>query len=926
MSRNQLPTVGELQNLTAAFRRDPASSFVRLGGCLLELGRPQEAVDVATSGLRANPGDLEGRLLLGTALSQLHRWKDAQTELLKVVKADRNNGRGFRLLGEVLMRRSDFERALPVLQHAQNLNPSDSQLLALVRRARDGHPLDPPPPLPMAMQPVQDGRGSASAASGSIGAMPAAGGPPPAPALGRVELQQREIRTSGPAPAAHRVAPRVENDRRSNDQIAFGAIQHHVAPPPEDPLAPMGQAPRSGRSSAPPPPPGASAAMPVRPRVIPAEKPKDAAQAGLRTSAAAGEQYLNQLLVGGLLDVPNVRVSEAQYDVIAGKRWGRSSLRMFIYLFVVLIAAGTGSGVWYWYSEKQRSTDIARYLDGAGQILESGDRVDLANATEQAKKALERDTSDVYSMAVLAETTSLSTLLYGEYSPAEVQRGVDSVARSVKDPSARGYRELVIAQAAMGLAQLADVAGDADADERLAKIRAHVKDWLERSPDDHLARWLLGRAHLAAGDREGAFAALTMAHANGEGPAIATVDLANYHIDQGEYETGMALFESALSRSPSHPLAFVGRSLARSERRVEAQEAMADISIGLAQAKGSRLLAWKALALASAQAALEDYSASNTALKEAEGPDEPRFLARVGLARIAQGRIVDAAKIRGQIRWYAADPDSHPLVKALDAELLLARGLPSEALGEIGDMTGVRAAGLRGRALFDLGRSEDALEAFEKALAAAPENLETKVWVEATRMMSTAGDSRRVADETLDSLGRKATTKTARFVHGTALAAVGNVALAKDKLELSVTDLSEAFPNPLAYRSHLALAKLAFAAGNATEASAQLDMASEINPGYLPTLDLRGQVLVDTDPEKALRALQDVINAGVASSEAELAYARALVKTGGDKDQARDAIRRAKERGATGAVLQKAILEVDPALFEELSVAAPAPQ
>ena len=111
MSRNQLPTVGELQDLTAAFRRSPAAAFVRLGGCLLELGRPQEAIDVALSGLRLNPGDLEGRLMLGTALSQLHRWKEAQDELLRVVKADRNNGRGFRLLGEVLMRRSDFDRA-----------------------------------------------------------------------------------------------------------------------------------------------------------------------------------------------------------------------------------------------------------------------------------------------------------------------------------------------------------------------------------------------------------------------------------------------------------------------------------------------------------------------------------------------------------------------------------------------------------------------------------------------------------------------------------------------------------------------------------------------------------------------------------------------------------------------------------------------
>ncbi len=942
MSRNQIPTVAELQQLTDAFRRDPASSFVRLGDALLRLGRPQEAIDTAIGGLRVNPNDLQGRLLLGTALSQIHRWKEAQAELLKVVKADRNNGPGFRLLGEVLMRRNDYERALPVLQHAQNLNPGDSQLLALVRRARDGHPLDPPAAIPVPIQPIQDSRAGSlddEAATFVAGERGGLGMGMPSPALGRVELQQREVRTSNaPAAPTHRVAPRVGNDSRSSDQMAFGAVEHHAAPPPEDPLAPIGS--RSNRPSAPPrPPPGGAHAQgapaaahmpggpPVRPRVIPAEKPKDAAQAGLRTSAAAGEQYLNQLLMGGLLDVPNVRVSEAQYDVAAGKRWGRSSLRMFIYLFVVLIAAGAGSGVWYWYSEKQMSADVARYLDSARQLVESGDRDDLAKATEEAKRALERDRSDVYSMAVLTETTSLATLLYGDYTPGEVQRGVDSVAREVKDPSAKGYRELIISQSAIGLSQLAELASaDADPDGKLAKIRSDLKDWLERSPEDNLAQWLLGRAHLAAGDRKAALASFTKADANGEGPAIATVDLANFHIDEGEYEPAMALYDAALARSPNHKLAFVGRSLARSERRIEPQEAMADISIGLAQAEGPKLLAWKELAIASAQAALEDYEASNAALEKATGPEEPRFLARVGLAHIAEGRIVDAAKVRGEIRWYAADPQPFPLVMALDAELLLARGLPSEALEAVGDLSGVRATAIRGRALFDLGRSEEALAAFEKALEEAPENLELKVWAEGARMIATTGDSRRVADEMIDSLGRKATTKTARFVHGAALAAVGNTSLAKDKLEQSVTDVSAAFPNPLAYRSYLLLARLSFAAGNAGDALKQLDKATEINPGYLPTLDLQGQVLVDTDAQKALGPLQDVINAGVATVGGELAFARALGKTGGDKDRARDGIRRAKERGADVASLQKAIADVDPELYTELGVPpAPAP-
>jgi len=261
-------------------------------------------------------------------------------------------------------------------------------------------------------------------------------------------------------------------------------------------------------------------------------------------------------------------------------------------------------------------------------------------------------------------------------------------------------------------------------------------------------------------------------------------------------------------------------------------------------------------------------------------------------------------------------------VAALDVELIMARGLPRVALESLGDQAGLRASSIRGRALFDLGKIKEALVIFEAALKESPDDLELKVWMEACRMLSTKGSERRKADEALDSLGRQAKTKTARFVHGTALAAVGSKALAMDKLKQSVEDVSDAYPNALAYRSYLALARLEFAAGKNAEAADFLKKSMEHNPSYLPAIDLMGQVAVETDPVRALQLLMDVTEAEVITVGGELAYARALVKTGGDKAKASGAIRRAKDRGASIPALQKAILDVNPSLFTELDVPA----
>src|SRR5690606_36051575 len=128
----------------------------------------------------------------------------------------------------VLLRRGDFERAVPVLQHAQNLAPADPSILELLRRARSGQPLDPPPPIPtpmapgapapprpagLAAPPMHGGgedfediptRVAGEAYSAEVARM--VGQRPPAPsgpghaALGRVPLDQIEVR-GPPAPA-----------------------------------------------------------------------------------------------------------------------------------------------------------------------------------------------------------------------------------------------------------------------------------------------------------------------------------------------------------------------------------------------------------------------------------------------------------------------------------------------------------------------------------------------------------------------------------------------------------------------------------------------------------------------------------------------------------------------------------------------------
>src|SRR5204862_2754 len=106
-------------------------------------------------------------------------------------------------------------------------------------------------------------------------------------------------------------------------------------------------------------------------------------------------------------------------------------------------------------------------------------------------------------------------------------------------------------------------------------------------------------------------------------------------------------FEVALERAPQHPLALIGRALARVERSTDAEAAMQDLNVGLSGAEGKRIDAWKHVALATVWAYLEDYEKAETELQAAQktGLAEPRFQARIALAELKRGKVVDAGAL-----------------------------------------------------------------------------------------------------------------------------------------------------------------------------------------------------------------------------------------------------------------------------------------
>ena len=466
------PSAQEIEELVERVRRDPSSNaFVDLGEAYLALGRPRDAIGVCGVGLGASPNNFDGRVVLARAYAAVHQWREAQGELLKVVKGDRNSRRGFALLGEVLLRRNDFERAVPVLQHAQILDPTSPHILALLKRARTGQPLDPPPDIPE-----------------------------PIPPRGEHYHQQQMM----PMPP-------------------------QVAAP-----SPMAAPPRPKGPTQPPPP-----QMPPteRPRVIPKDKVVNAAAASLRQSAAVGETYLADLLGGGLLDVAGVRVPDVEFDLRPDRRWGRSTRRAFVFLFVIVVIGTLGGGTWWWWLTKQKAVQLET---ARAKELKNGEPEQLELNLDQFKKEPDDPTVQAY----LAESVALEALLYGPSPDAAkdslIKLAQDTLTRIGTDLPAGepGSREVAFTKAILALLTLPDQGKAAPG--ALADAAMLVDDLAAKDKDDKSLAWdhrHPARLQLAGGERKAAKAAFK--HLADDGFVLAMIDEADVLAVDGNLDAAM---------------------------------------------------------------------------------------------------------------------------------------------------------------------------------------------------------------------------------------------------------------------------------------------------------------------------------------------------------------------------------------------------
>jgi tetratricopeptide (TPR) repeat protein len=940
------PTAQEIEELIDLVRRDPASpAFIDLGEAYLALGRPRDAVQVGNLGLAAAPDNLEGRVMLARAHVAMHQWKEAQGELLRVVKVDRGSRHGFALLGEVLLRRQDFERAVPVLQHAQNLDPTSPQILAMLKRARGGQSLDPPPPLPTPVpprgetdngQPILRSRSQAAVAPTLV---PGAAVVPPNL---RPRASAAQPMPPVAAPAMPTMAVEPAPDWRSEPAT-------EAAPPPSFAAAPAGFAAPSSRPPKAAPPPVSVEG--VRPRIVQAAKPQNAAAASLRQSAAVGESYLNDLLTGGLLDVAGVRVPDADFDLRPDRRWGRSTRRAFVFLFVVLVLGIGGGGTWYWWSEKQKAEAVARLQRESQVVIQLGDHDGFESCTRKLGDALKLDKTSLLTYAYFAECAGLDTLLYG-VDPEGAENAL-KIAREIK-PDQPGAREVLVGRAAVELAQLGlkvSAPGSSQtaiaqvAKSTLAEQRKALDAYAAQHDKDRWVRWLIGRAMLAAGERKAARANLQNAAEGDDGLVVAMVDTADLLVDDGQLDEAIALYDRAAARVKAHPqpkdqqpkdhpLIVVGRSLGRAEAAVQIDETIGDLSVKLPGALPPRLQAYRDLALSLANTVLQDYTKAKEALQKATGgkhpPNEPRFLARVAWAHYTRGDLVGTTAARAKIVWFGqGKAEDDPVVQLVDAGLLIASGLPDKALALAERLQGVRPQLLRAHAELDLGKPRDALKEADAVLKKSPDSMEAKILREQARMESAEGKERNEATEALEKLARQAKSKVGRHALGVAHFVNGNLKEAQTQLEQAVNDLSEESPNPLAYRSYAALAEILLAAGDLPGARKQGEAGNKLNPGYFPGSGVLARIVVrQGEAERALELLQPMFAElkDAVSPAMQLVYAEAIVTrkgaTASDKATATEILHKVKDQ-VPQPELSRVAAVIDPKLPKELGIPEP---
>jgi Flp pilus assembly protein TadD len=151
-------TEGEVRDCADALRTKPAADahdvcqrmfapndpekLTLLGQLYGEAGAFQNALEPLTRAAQLDPNSYEAWHNLGLTYFRLQQYKQARTPLEKAVVLRPDAYGSVVMLGATLYMLGDDAAALPVLEHAHQLNPADAQTNAVLEKLRAAHSKD----------------------------------------------------------------------------------------------------------------------------------------------------------------------------------------------------------------------------------------------------------------------------------------------------------------------------------------------------------------------------------------------------------------------------------------------------------------------------------------------------------------------------------------------------------------------------------------------------------------------------------------------------------------------------------------------------------------------------------------------------------------------------------------------------------------
>jgi tetratricopeptide (TPR) repeat protein len=389
----------------------------------------------------------------------------------------------------------------------------------------------------------------------------------------------------------------------------------------------------------------------------------------------------------------------------------------------------------------------------------------------------------------------------------------------------------------------------------------------EQCPDGDLDGLVGARCALRKGDVGRAQQLLTGALAADAGDARTLLEEGALAAARGDLEVADDAYARVLKAHPSHPRALVGQALALADRGKA--QALPPMPKNL----GPNNEAWWHLALgvSALQKGDEQGAASELDAAQSGAWRDGRLAARVGLAKIALGKVSEAERaLRQAARLGPGDPE----LGALDAEIAVAKGFEEKVAQNLAGRDGPpRLLAIRGRAEYLAGKPKEAASSLEAALVKRPGDVVASTYLALARAKLGRATS---AVNDLEKLARQHPDVTTPHY------GLGLIAYERRDLATARAELQKALSHdPEAFRAGTWLGRVDRELGRTADAVAELEKVTQDDESLLAAHVTLGHLYHELGRESEARGeLRRVVEANQASADDQLSYAEAMIALG----------------------------------------------